>query len=151
MDSKVIPPQLLQLVKSPDFGIIMMLPSHQLLGITASSHILWNTGCKVSTARTGHILTNSAFSWYVPGTFLFFKSLMAFCISSFEGESVSISRSIGASGIIASSSGSNVSFLTDPHCRFLGVGQGMKQTYVYMWYPLFQAQWDRCDQQNRQT
>jgi hypothetical protein len=41
MDSKVIPLQLLQLVKSPDFGIIMMLPSHQLLGITASSHILY--------------------------------------------------------------------------------------------------------------
>jgi hypothetical protein len=82
---------------------------------------------------------------------LFFKSLMAFCISSFEGGSVSISRSIGASGIIASSSGSNVSFLTDPDCRFRGVSQGMKQNYVYMWYPLFQAQWDRCDQQNRQT
>jgi hypothetical protein len=151
MDSKMIPLQLLQLVKSPDFGILMMLHSHQLLSITASSHILWNTGCKVSTARTGSILTNSAFSWYVPGTFLFFKSLMAFCISSFEGGSVSISRSMGASGIIASSSGSNVSFLTDPHCRFRGVIQGMKQTYVYLWYPLFQAQWDRCDQQNRQT
>ena len=27
------------------------------------------------------------------------------------------------------------------------VGQGMKQTYLYLWYPLFQAQWDRCDQQ----
>jgi hypothetical protein len=39
-----------------------------------------------------------------------------------------------------------VSFLTDPHCRFRGVGQGMKQTYVYLWYPLFKAQWDRCDQ-----
>jgi hypothetical protein len=41
MDSKVIPLQLFQLVKSPVFGIIMMLPSHQLLGITASSHILY--------------------------------------------------------------------------------------------------------------
>ena len=81
----------------------------------------------------------------------FFKSLMAFCISSFEDGSVSTFRSIGASGIIESSSGSNVSFLTDPHCRFRGVSQGMKQTYVYLWYPLFQAQWDRCDQQNRQT
>jgi hypothetical protein len=30
MDSKVIPLQLLQLVKSPDFGILMMLPSDQL-------------------------------------------------------------------------------------------------------------------------
>ena len=37
------------------------------------------------------------------------------------------------------------SFLTDPHCPFRGVGQGMKQTYLYLWYPLFQAQ------QNHQT
>jgi hypothetical protein len=22
---------------------------------------------------------------------------------------------------------------------------------VYLWYPLFQAQWDRCDQQNHQS
>jgi hypothetical protein len=27
----------------------------------------------------------------------------------------------------------------------------MKQTYLYLWYPLFQAQWDRCGQQNHQT
>ena len=26
-----------------------------------------------------------------------------------------------------------VSFLTDPHCQFQSVGQGMKQTYLYMW------------------
>jgi hypothetical protein len=32
-----------------------------------------------------------------------------------------------------------VSFLIDPHCRFRDVGQGMKQTYLYLWYPLFQA------------
>jgi hypothetical protein len=38
-----------------------------------------------------------------------------------------------------------------PNCRFRSVGQGMKQTYLYPWYPLFQAQWDRCDQQNHQT
>jgi hypothetical protein len=25
-----------------------------------------------------------------------------------------------------------VSFLSDPHCRFRGVGQGMKQTYLYI-------------------
>ena len=43
--SKVIPLKFLQLVKSPDFGILMMLPSDQLLGKTAFSHILWNTGC----------------------------------------------------------------------------------------------------------
>jgi hypothetical protein len=26
--------------------------------------------------------------------------------------------------------------------QFRGVGQGMKQTYLYLWYPLFQAQID---------
>jgi hypothetical protein len=31
-----------------------------------------------------------------------------------------------------------VLFLTDPHCQFRDVGQGMKQTYL-LWYPLFQA------------
>ena len=41
-----------------------------------------------------------------------------------------------------------VSFLTAPHCQFQGVGQGMKQTYLYLWYSLFQAQWERCGQQN---
>jgi hypothetical protein len=24
----------------------------------------------------------------------------------------------------------------------------MKQTCLYLWYPLFQAEWDRCDQDN---
>jgi hypothetical protein len=67
MDSKMIPLQLLQLVKSPDFGILMMLPSDQLLGITAFSHIWWNTGCKVSAARTGSILKSYAFSFGILG------------------------------------------------------------------------------------
>ena len=43
------------------------------------------------------------------------------------------------------------SFLTAPHCLFRGVSQGMKHIYLYIWYPLFQAQWDRCDQRNHQT
>ena len=43
-----------------------------------------------------------------------------------------------------------ISFLTPPQCQFRGVGQGMKQTSLYMWYPLPQAQWDRCHQQNHQ-
>jgi hypothetical protein len=30
-------------------------------------------------------------------------------------------------------------------------GQGMKQTYLYLWYPLSLVQWDRCDQRNHQT
>ena len=36
-----------------------------------------------------------------------------------------------------------ISFLTSPV-------QGMKQIYLYLWHPLFQPQWDRCDQQNHQ-
>ena len=43
-----------------------------------------------------------------------------------------------------------VSFLTAPHCQFRDVGQVMKLTYLHMWYPLFQAQWNRCDQRNHQ-
>ena len=35
-----------------------------------------------------------------------------------------------------------------PHCLFRGVGQDMMQTYLYLWYPLFQVQCDSCDQQN---
>ena len=44
-----------------------------------------------------------------------------------------------------------VVFLTAPHWQFGGVGQGMKQTYLYLWYPLLQAELDRCDQRNHQT
>ena len=31
------------------------------------------------------------------------------------------------------------------------VGQEMKQTDLCMWYPLFQTQWDKCDQQKSQN
>jgi hypothetical protein len=27
----------------------------------------------------------------------------------------------------------------------------VQHTYMYLWYPLFQAQWDPCDQQNHQA
>jgi hypothetical protein len=43
-----------------------------------------------------------------------------------------------------------VSFFTTPHCQFRCVGHVMKQTYLYVWHTLFQAQWDRCDQRNHQ-
>jgi hypothetical protein len=36
-----------------------------------------------------------------------------------------------------------VSFLTAHHCQCWGVGQGMKQMYLYLWYPLFQTQLDK--------
>ena len=31
----------------------------------------------------------------------------------------------------------NISFLTLHYCPFRGVGQGMKQTKLYLWYPLY--------------
>ena len=40
------------------------------------------------------------------------------------------------------------SLLTGPHCQFLGVGQGMKQTYLYLWYALFQTEKGRFDHQS---
>jgi hypothetical protein len=41
-----------------------------------------------------------------------------------------------------------VPFLTAPHCLFRVVGQDMKQTYLYLCYPLLHALFDRCDQYN---
>jgi hypothetical protein len=42
-----------------------------------------------------------------------------------------------------------VSFLSAPQCQFRCVGQAMMQSYL--WYIFLQAQWDRCDQRNRQA
>jgi hypothetical protein len=41
--------------------------------------------------------------------------------------------------------------LTGPHCKFRGVGQSVKQPLVYLWYPLFQTQWERCDKITKLT
>jgi hypothetical protein len=46
---------------------------------------------------------------------------------------------------------SSLLFLTVPHNQCRGVGKGMNQTYLYLWYYLFQAQWGRRDQQKYQT
>jgi len=32
-----------------------------------------------------------------------------------------------------------------------GVCHGINMTLKYLWYPLFQTQWDRCDKNNHQT
>ena len=53
-----------------------------------------------------------------------------------------------AMGKLKSSPCRKVPFLTAPHCLFWGVGQETKQTYLYLWNPLLEAQCDRCDQQN---
>ena len=51
-------------------------------------------------------------------------------------------------GKLKSSLCRKVSFLIAPYCLFWGVGQEIKQTYLYLWYPLLQAHCDRYDQQN---
>ena len=43
-----------------------------------------------------------------------------------------------------------MSLLTGHHCQYRGVGQGMKQTYLYMYF-LFEVQWDRCYQYSNET
>lgn len=64
MESKVIPLQLLQLVKS-DFVI-------HLFGVITFSKVVQNTGCKISAARTGSVLKGSVCRLSVRGAFLFF-------------------------------------------------------------------------------
>ena len=44
-----------------------------------------------------------------------------------------------------------VSFLAALPAQFRLVGQCMKQAYMYLWYSLFQTQWDRCDQRNHKA
>ena len=45
----------------------------------------------------------------------------------------------------------SVSFFASPNCQCRGVCQVMKQSKLYQLYPLFQDQWDRCDQQKHQA
>ena len=49
-------------------------------------------------------------------------------------------------GILMSSS-----FVLSPCYQVRGIVQCNKQTCLYMWYPLFQSSWGRCDQQNHKT
>ena len=51
-------------------------------------------------------------------------------------------------GKLKSSLCRKVPFLTATHCLFRVVGQDMKQTDLYLCYPLFYALFDRCDQDN---
>ena len=51
-------------------------------------------------------------------------------------------------GKLKSSLCRKVPFFTSPHCLFRVVGQYMKQTDLYLCYPLFHALFDRCDQEN---
>ena len=108
IDSKVMPLQLLQLVRSPFFGIFTIVPSNHVLGMTLSSHIFLKSGCNFSVAVTGSDLNSSAVIWSFPGVLLFLRLLMAACISSFDGTSVHMSISSTASGMSTVVSGSGL-------------------------------------------
>jgi hypothetical protein len=60
IDSKVIPLQLLQLDRSPFFGSFIIFPLDYVVGIMLLFQILVNNGCKMSAARIGFALNNSA-------------------------------------------------------------------------------------------
>ena len=72
-DRRVIPLQLLQLLKAPLFGIFMMTSSAQPSGSCFSSHIV----SKSAWRTCGFALKSSALSLSCPGDFPFLRDLMA--------------------------------------------------------------------------
>ena len=60
IESKVIPLQLLQLVRSPFFGNMMMSPSNHVVCMISLSHILQTSGWRISADRAGSNLNTSA-------------------------------------------------------------------------------------------
>ena len=94
IDKRVILLQLLQLLRAP---FLASFPSH----IDGKSD--WRT----SAVSSGSVLKSSALRLSCPGDFPFFSSFMAVIISCF-GRLISISKSLIASVIIASSSGAGL-------------------------------------------
>ena len=88
MDSSVIPRQLLQLLRAPFFGILMIMPSDQSSGISFPSHMSVNRGRSMLAASSGSALFSSAIRLFCPGAFLFLRDLIAEIISSFSGGAV---------------------------------------------------------------
>ena len=101
-DSKVIPCQLLQLLRAPFFGISTMSPSVQSSSNVFPSQMSVKSGWNSSAASSGSALNTSALRLSCPGDFPFLRDLMAAMISSFPGGSMLTSRSVSASCISAS-------------------------------------------------
>ena len=96
-DKRVIPRQLLQSLRDPLFGILIITPFLQSVGISSRSHIFVNKGVRMVAASLGAALNSSAFRLSWPGAFPFFRELMASMISLVAGTSVLMSRSFTAS------------------------------------------------------
>ena len=120
-DSKVIPRQLLRLLRAPLFGIFTMTPSSSNF---SPPQMYVKSGWSTSATNYGFALNTSAMRLSCPGDFPFLRDLMTAMISSFPGGSVLTSRSVSASCISASVGGGGL-FRTSlkcsvPSCVLLG-------------------------------
>ena len=121
-DSKVIPRQLLRLLRAPFFGIFTMTPSSSNFSPPPQMYV--KSGWSTSATNYGFALNTSAMRLSCPGDFPFLRDLMTAMISSFPGGSVLTSRSVSASCISASVGGGGL-FRTSlkcsvPSCVLLG-------------------------------
>lgn len=97
IDERVMLQQLLQLLRSPYFGIFTLIPSVQSSGIFFHSHM----ASKIAHRNIWWyiLIWKSVLSLSYPGAlFLFLRNLMVEMISSFSGGTILTSRSISALG-----------------------------------------------------
>ena len=117
-DSKVIPRQLLRLLRAPFFEISTMTPSVQSSSNFFPPQMFVKSGWSRSATNYGFALNTSAMRLSCPGDFPFLRDLMTAMISSFPGGSVLTSRSVSASCISASVGGGGL-FRTSLKCSVL--------------------------------
>ena len=116
-DKRVIPRQLLQSLRDPFFGILIITPLLQSVGISSCSQIFVNKGVRMVAASSGSALNSSAFRLSWPGAFPFFRELMAWMISLLVGTSVLMSRSVAASWMFGTTVGGGL-FKSSLKCSF---------------------------------
>ena len=83
-DSRVIPLQLLHILRSPFFGNLTISPVFQSLGISSFSHIPSKTSIKVLTMISPPAFNISALTLSAPGAFPDFMELTAFLTNFFS-------------------------------------------------------------------
>ena len=114
-DRRVIPRQLLQSLRDPFFGILIITPPLQSDGISSCSQIFINKGVRMVAASSGSALNSSAFKLSWPGAFPFFREFTAWMIYLLVGTSVLMSRSVAAFWMFGSSDGGGL-FKTSLRC-----------------------------------
>ena len=75
-DKRIIPCQLLQSLREPFFGILIITPLLQSVGISSCSQIFVNKGVRMIAANSRSALNSSAFRLSWSGAFPFFRELM---------------------------------------------------------------------------